>query len=642
VSVVSLDVFDTLLLRMTRPSAVAEGAAHRLSGELRERFGWSPTVAQIIEDRLDFVRASQSRRFGEESEWSVPDWLASLSERWDLDSETVRRVGIAAEIDAERHYNRLADQACKVVDAIKATGRRVVAVSDTSLTTTMLERLLTRFGLGFDAIFSSASLGLSKRKGGIFRAVEQDLGVAPRSILHVGDHWKADLIRPAGAGWRTLWLPRFRDTAPVRVGAVRRSDRTTGARIEAVGRALGATPAPQGEHPLFRLAYDALAPVLALFSIVQARFFRREGISVAFYMARDARAMFDVTEILRPSLRGFPESRYAYLSRRSITLAHPDNLLQSIDGLPGKAGKATIRELLSPFDLPEAVVSKILERAGVRLQNRASEGRKARLVRALKSLECEIAQLQSEQRTLVRDYLHQIADGASMRRIGIVDTGWAGTVQAAVGAALDGTEIIRGCYLGVSGQGPKPTTRQRKFGLLRDDFRRPAHAKAIQQLAGVLRVWDVLLQEPVGSVLRLQRRINGEITPTLAPFARPSESERLAQSAIRRGIRAGVEARVEGVRLLEDLSADWPDSIFEEAASALSLAIVSRPEREVARAIFQLTVEEGSAGGWQASIGLAGLGTGVVWYPGLLATFRARGAQPLLELAADLVARWRG
>lgn len=60
-------------------------------------------------------------------------------------------------------------------------------------------------------IVVSAVVGARKPDSAIFHAAAERIGVAPPSILFVGDHPEADVAGAAHAGMRTAWLRRGRD-----------------------------------------------------------------------------------------------------------------------------------------------------------------------------------------------------------------------------------------------------------------------------------------------------------------------------------------------------------------------------------------------------------------------------------------------
>jgi HAD superfamily hydrolase (TIGR01509 family) len=66
------------------------------------------------------------------------------------------------------------------------------------------------------AVVVSQRIGAIKPHPAIFDAARSALGEpAPRTILHVGDDWAADVAGAAAAGWRTAWLATRPDESPL-------------------------------------------------------------------------------------------------------------------------------------------------------------------------------------------------------------------------------------------------------------------------------------------------------------------------------------------------------------------------------------------------------------------------------------------
>lgn len=212
VRVLSLDVFDTLLLRddtceasrflalSERQSEALRAAGH---GEVSPLdlyvtrceamgFGYrfSREVAGCVEGRLPEILAAQARML------RLPDTAAILLEAEEMRHET---EGLAP----NRALLRLARGFAK-------SGGRVVCVSDMYLTTRQVDGLI-------DAVcgrpklarttWSSADTVLNKRSGRVFPWLADQLGVPPGRILHVGDSLEGDFQRPIAAGWRAFHLP---------------------------------------------------------------------------------------------------------------------------------------------------------------------------------------------------------------------------------------------------------------------------------------------------------------------------------------------------------------------------------------------------------------------------------------------------
>ena len=198
--IVSLDVFDTLLIRLM-PDRFVRGRAARL---LAEKLKGVVNAQVILAHRRRFTAPFEQRSRNEESEWRLTDWLADLAARHGLPAETVP-LGEDAEVEAEQTFTAPAAGTCQLLNRLRERGLTLIAVSDTWLDDHLLARLLMAHGLKLDRVFTSATAGCSKRVGGLFHAVSSTL--AGKKAVHVGDNLKSDLFRPYGAGWRGVWLP---------------------------------------------------------------------------------------------------------------------------------------------------------------------------------------------------------------------------------------------------------------------------------------------------------------------------------------------------------------------------------------------------------------------------------------------------
>ena len=68
------------------------------------------------------------------------------------------------------------------------------------------------------AIVVSQRIGTIKPQPAMFEAARSALGdPEPRSILHVGDDWAADVVGASAVGWRTAWLTTRPDGSPLPV-----------------------------------------------------------------------------------------------------------------------------------------------------------------------------------------------------------------------------------------------------------------------------------------------------------------------------------------------------------------------------------------------------------------------------------------
>lgn len=205
-ALLSVDLFDTLLLRRTRPEFVrfedCANAQHAALGPL------SPGADALLAARLKRTRqayaAARAVPGGGEVRFDLV--LAQLCGDFALPLswvETLRQVELDYELGQLDANQPLAL-------ALAQTGLPWVVTSDTPLRAQDLAFLLSRKLAGAQPgkIYSSAELGRTKRAGGLFDLLCHDQKIEPGLVLHLGDNDHADVAMARRHGLRALRLPR--------------------------------------------------------------------------------------------------------------------------------------------------------------------------------------------------------------------------------------------------------------------------------------------------------------------------------------------------------------------------------------------------------------------------------------------------
>ena len=202
---VSVDVFDTLLLRGTRPEFARFADVSRLQHQALGAV--SPGAKTLLACRLRVTRrAYEAVRAGRSGEVSFAAILDEMCAELALPPDSAQAL-LAAELEYEAGVltpNR------DLVDVLAGLDLPLVAVSDTPLSAAALAGLLGRFlpDLPLRRIYSSADEGATKRGGGLFDVVCGREGVAPGRVLHLGDHARSDVSVPRARGLTAVHLPR--------------------------------------------------------------------------------------------------------------------------------------------------------------------------------------------------------------------------------------------------------------------------------------------------------------------------------------------------------------------------------------------------------------------------------------------------
>lgn len=207
---VSVDVFDTLLLRSTRPEfarfADVAKLQHIALGQA------SPGPGRLLASRLATTRrAYQAVRAGrsEQGEVNFRSILGEMCEELGLEPACVavlEHVEEAYEITVLSPNRRLG----MALTRLAVTGTPVVATSDTPLSALVVGTLLRRFHphLALTRIYASSDAATTKRDGGLYDHVCRHENVSPEHVLHVGDHPWSDCHMAKQRGLRALHLPR--------------------------------------------------------------------------------------------------------------------------------------------------------------------------------------------------------------------------------------------------------------------------------------------------------------------------------------------------------------------------------------------------------------------------------------------------
>lgn len=216
--ILSFDVFDTLLWRRTpRPvdvfhdiPRVAARAGIKLPPISGVQFGATRRRAESTAR----VRVAEEFGTGEVTLAQIIEQLV-IDLGWDLDDTALLDALAAAELAAETEALVADHELLQLVREQRQHGRRMIVVSDSYLSPAHVGSLLSGAGFAADAferVFVSSSFGVSKSTG-LFEIVAQELDVHPARILHLGDNVGADVTPLRNLGGRSSRWAVARDEA---------------------------------------------------------------------------------------------------------------------------------------------------------------------------------------------------------------------------------------------------------------------------------------------------------------------------------------------------------------------------------------------------------------------------------------------
>ncbi|MBP3876723.1 MAG: HAD-IA family hydrolase [Lachnospiraceae bacterium] len=208
VSVISFDIFDTLLVRPAGSEDVRFGLLDRRFGELSASHTNFAGIRKLAEEQL--------RRQIIRGELSKED--VTLDEIYDvIHSDFLIAPDLAAamkeeEFLMERRLCRPRASGAELYRRALQTGKKVILISDMYLTADRIRILLDDAGYRNDAgLFVSSETGTRKISGRLYLDAAAAMAVRPEQILHIGDNEESDVQAARKAGLRAVLLPGSMD-----------------------------------------------------------------------------------------------------------------------------------------------------------------------------------------------------------------------------------------------------------------------------------------------------------------------------------------------------------------------------------------------------------------------------------------------
>jgi len=571
----SLDVFDTLLVRtVARPVDAFAVVGLQLVREC------------LVDDALEF----QQQRIAAERR------ARSSSQRAEVTLDEIYRHLVV--IDSYRHLDpcRLAavereveqylvQPVREVVEQFSAAMEPRVLVSDMYLDAASIRRLVDHVLALADTsgdyrLYVSSEYGETKNSGALYQRVALDIPDYLKSARHLGDRRYADCTVP-----RTLGLKANHYTG----SALNREEALiadgTGAtlfRSALAGcmRAARLANPYQGTHErrVWDYACSVIAPTVILFTQWVLQSARDDGVAHLAFLARDGQIMHKVASLLGADAVHPTDCKYVHASRQAWNLpsviAVPDDLaLWAFDD----TDFLSVQAFAGRIGLTAADFAEWMGDAGRGPDDNLSATDRAHLqqyVEQSERIHQAICSQARHQRELVLRYFRS-AGLFDSRSWGLVDIGWRGRLQDALGRILteggDEFSMPRGYYFGLRNPVPSKTLRKEFYG----DGRR------------VHRSWfEHFFAADHGSVVGFDYNEDGMVAPVFSPPG--------AQGAVAWGVDVQHQAILKVTALLADMLKRFdialPDNdvalVMSESLLVTAFERPSRQDAELFRSLF--------------------------------------------------------
>lgn len=457
--IISFDIFDTLVDRtVEQPVHVFRMIEADVDLATQGRVSNFQVARQGIERSLREKIALQ----GERQEITLEEIYDAMAVSYALTPE-MRNVVRDLEVAEELRVLRRRDAGWRLYEVARASGARVIFISDMYLPEAVIRQILSQTGYPDDIqLYLSSTVGLRKHEGDLFAHVQAVEGIEYVNWLHIGDNPHGDVKVPQNLGI----IPHRIQSAYQLMGAndklaaMLKLDRKTRSKGEAalyglMQRRYFDDPFrvyPSSTHfggDPFIMGYVGLGPVFYGFlhwTMTQAK---RDGIQKLIFLSRDGKILWRMAQVLFPASEGWPAISYAMSSRRAARIASMYTLGDISKLIDSSLATTTLEGLFA-------------KKLGIELKDEDNA-----LIRS-----CGFSDRHAEVSAKHRDPLRQLAMGLSSRildnaaaergllaqhyrgigvlpgsRVGVVDIGYAGTMQVAMERITGNTDIAGYYYI---------------------------------------------------------------------------------------------------------------------------------------------------------------------------------------------------
>lgn len=334
-TVISFDVFDTLLFRKTNtPETIFDlvGKHFAIHGFRRLRMEAQDEASRRAYAAYQYPHADMEQIYavlGENTQIPV-DW------------NEVKEYEIQMEKDALTTNNEMLE----MFNYAKSLGKRVVATSDMYLFAATLSGFLEDKGFrGFDHVYCSADEHKAKFNKELFALVAKKENVAYEDMLHIGDKEHDDVEFPGSYGIQSFLYERDVDREKIR--------QDVGSEVD---KGLYKILADKSKGFWYNLGVEVGGPLYMGLYRYLLKIMKRENKKV-FFLSRDGYNLYHIFQ-----KQGIQNIEYLYTSRRALTLGCITEMNErDIESLPPYTHGQTVGEILSYLCIDKSAIRHLKE-----------------------------------------------------------------------------------------------------------------------------------------------------------------------------------------------------------------------------------------------------------------------------------------
>ena len=219
------------------------------------------------------------------------------------------------ELETEKKYCRANPVMLEIYKKLKASGKRIYAISDMYLSSEFIGSLLKNAGIDIPVLVSCEE-NASKKDGTLFKVFLERFSLSSGSVLHIGDSINSDREGADKAGIDSLIIEKHSD-----ILSYTRYSRKDPELSSFINHGLN-----ELSDPVEKLGYEIVGPIILSFCQWVNGMNNAFGFDRMYFLARDMRFAYEMYRNLYPE----DDARYLCVSRRSLRFAkdHPEEMCE--------------------------------------------------------------------------------------------------------------------------------------------------------------------------------------------------------------------------------------------------------------------------------------------------------------------------
>lgn len=487
-NIISFDVFDTLLKR----NVMSPDVIFKLLGEFVENeFG-------II--NFSDIRKEVARQLLKKNPYlNIYELYQEFSRILGID-QSKSDIILLKEIELENKFITFNPEIKYVYDYCKSSGKKIMAISDMYLNSTIINEMLKKEGYKVDYLFVSCDMKAGKSDGTLFNQICKSLKINKRNWLHIGDSFRGDYVGAKSVGLKAIHI----DRSIVRFNDIKYLKKINKTKTYSIQKTIINNKIGQYDSYYKKFGYALVGPLLFGFTNWMIKCCKSKSINRVFFFSRDGYLLKKAFDICNETQN--IKSNYMYISRRAIRIPYAVkyNSFSDIIKMLPPTKMYSMRIFFDVLGLEPENYIDLIGSYGINglddeilLNDIKTKSEFKEIYEKIKPDFLENAKREYE---IFREYLNQINFRG---KCAIVDIGWRKTMQY----YLENMPIYKeneldvwGLYVGLADNGEKVKNAE---GYIHDE-----ECNTANSVAGFVGLMESIFLAQEGSTLRYHKKDN--------------------------------------------------------------------------------------------------------------------------------------